>query len=172
MSGGKKLIDLTGQRFTRLFVLGISHREWKTSSRGYRYFWRCRCDCGAECVQRRDTLMNGRVKSCGCWSADRVTTHGESGCGPRPSKEWRTWRGMKDRCLSPVNKDFHKYGGRGIKVWPGWVNDYDAFLAHVGRAPSSRHVIDRIDVNGNYEPGNRCAERAHLLIRRNRAVLR
>ncbi len=61
---------------------------------------------------------------------------------------------MKQRCLMPGSAGYHKYGARGIKVDPGWVNDFPAFLAYVGRKPGPEYSIERIDNDGNYEPGN------------------
>jgi len=60
---------------------------------------------------------------------------------------------MRQRCNDPKNKNYPHYGGRGIKVCDRW-NSYDAFLADMGRKPSRKHSLDRIDVNGNYEPEN------------------
>jgi hypothetical protein len=79
-------------------------------------------------------------------------THGES--ATRASPEYRAWCNIKARCLNPGNKDYPTYGGRGITVYARWRDSYQAFLADVGRRPSPRHSVDRIDVNGNYEPGN------------------
>lgn len=77
--------------------------------------------------------------------------HGDS-ChdGPRAT-EWRSWRGIRDRCLNPRSKDWARYGGRGIEYR---YESYEAFLADVGRKPTPQHSIDRIDCNGHYEPGN------------------
>jgi hypothetical protein len=61
---------------------------------------------------------------------------------------------MKARCTNPKHIGFHVYGGRGIRVCDAWTNDFEAFLAHVGPKPTPTHTIDRIDVNGHYEPGN------------------
>lgn len=79
--------------------------------------------------------------------------HGESrrGC---MTPEYRAWVGMKGRCLTPSHHKYPSYGGRGIRVHDVWVRDFAAFLAHVGRRPSGEHSLDRIDVNGHYEPGN------------------
>jgi hypothetical protein len=140
----RPFVDLTGRKFGRWTVVG-------PGGRGQRL---CRCECGTERIVRTDVLANGRSHSCGCLNREIITSHGESRCGPNPSKEYHTWVSMKDRCLSPNNKDWPKYGGRGIRIHPDWIEDYQAFLAHVGRAPSKTHVIDRIDVDGHYEPGN------------------
>lgn len=64
------------------------------------------------------------------------------------------WASIKARCNNPENKSYHNYGGRGIEVCGEWLNDFDAFYAHIGDKPSSRHSIDRIDNDRGYEPGN------------------
>lgn len=61
---------------------------------------------------------------------------------------------MKDRCLNKRNHAFAHYGGRGITVCQRWAESYEAFLADMGRRPSPQHSLDRIDNDGNYEPGN------------------
>jgi hypothetical protein len=61
---------------------------------------------------------------------------------------------MKTRCLNPNTDDFKHYGGRGISICDRWLDSYEAFLADMGRRPSAKHSIDRINVDGNYEPGN------------------
>lgn len=72
------------------------------------------------------------------------------------SPEWKSWDGMIDRCCNPKNHAFRRYGGRGIRVCLAWrgKGGFARFLAHVGRKPSPVHSLDRIDVNGHYEPGN------------------
>lgn len=74
--------------------------------------------------------------------------------GEGNTKERRAWRGMKSRCHSQVNGSWKYYGGRGISVCDRWRASYLDFLADVGRAPSWEHQLDRIDNDGNYEPGN------------------
>lgn len=61
---------------------------------------------------------------------------------------------MKGRCYNPNNGSYRHYGGRGITVFDEWRSDFKAFLACMGPKPSRRHSIDRIDVDGNHEPGN------------------
>ncbi len=68
--------------------------------------------------------------------------------------EFKTWTYMKRRCCQPTHKDYKNYGGRGIKICDRWLNDFTLFLADMGPKPSEKHSIDRIDVNGNYEPSN------------------
>jgi len=70
------------------------------------------------------------------------------------SPEYRCWQNLKDRCANANNPTFANYGGRGITVDPVWRSDFMAFLAHVGPKPSREYSLDRIDNDGNYEPGN------------------
>lgn len=112
----------------------------------------CRCDCGSEKIIPAHNLASGRSQSCGClrraWTAARFTRHGDS-----KSVEYKTWAGMLKRCNNPRTKSFADYGGRGIVVCDRW-RTYEAFLADNGRRPTPQHSLDRIDVNGNYEPSN------------------
>ena len=92
------------------------------------------------------------------WSVERTLTepstppvkHGEAAA----TAEYQAWVDMKTRCVNPDSPSYAGYGGRGIVVCGEWLNDYAAFLAHVGRRPSRQHSIDRIDNNRGYEPGN------------------
>ena len=68
--------------------------------------------------------------------------------------EYSSWIGMLKRCFQPNSPGWKRYGGRGITVCQEWVHSYESFLAHVGRRPSPNHSIDRINNDGNYEPGN------------------
>lgn len=79
--------------------------------------------------------------------------HGEGSRG-KITPEYRAWQHMKNRCLNPRADQRRQYQDRGIMVWEGWVHDFPAFLAHVGRRPSPQHSLDRIDNNGSYVPGN------------------
>jgi hypothetical protein len=158
-------IDITGQHFGRLVVLeraSISRKE---------VLWRCQCDCGQHCVIRGWPLRNGRVQSCGCYQRDLLsaqrTTHGDTN-----SFEYRVWTNIKTRCTNPNATRWESWGGRGIRMCDEWLHDYAAFLAYVGRAPSTEHSIDRYpDNDGHYEPGNvRWATRSQQ--RRNRSLRR
>lgn len=141
--------DITGRRFGALVALGISGR----GPRGH-ILWRCQCDCGNQHVAPGSRLLNGGCKSCGCQRSamigDARRKHGYS----RRSGEYKSWSGIIERCENPKNPAFGNYGGRGIQVCLRWRASFEAFLADVGPRPSRGHTIDRIDVNGNYQPGN------------------
>jgi hypothetical protein len=81
-------------------------------------------------------------------------THGHRPKG-KMSTEYHTWCSIKDRCLNKGCKYYHKYGGRGITMYDGWVKSFEDFFEYVGKKPTPKHSIDRYPNNdGNYEPGN------------------
>jgi len=136
---------MIGQRFTRLVVV----EEVDTGKRGR--WWRCQCDCGQATVAITAKLRNGHKRSCGCLKDDEWlgATHGMHG-----TPEHGVWEGIKRRCFMPNEVAYQHYGERGITMDPRWRDDFAAFLADVGRRPSPKHTIERIDVDGHYEPGN------------------
>jgi hypothetical protein len=116
------------------------------------------CDCPAKTrrVKLLSELKAGRSKSCGCLQREaaaetgkRQVEHGRSG-----TPEHRVWLAMRRRCYLKSCKDYPEYGGRGIEVWRVWRDDFGAFIEDVGPRPSPRHTLERLDNNGNYEPGN------------------
>lgn len=151
---GRKLKDLTGQKFWRLTVIQYLGRQHHSS------LWLCECECGTRANVQSGALKNGDIKSCGCWQRDRMRglnfKHGERGGLLRKTvtAEYKCWSSMLDRCYRPATRGYEWYGGRGIKVCPEWTGNFAAFLRDVGRKPSRRHSLDRVDSNGNYEPGN------------------
>lgn len=88
------------------------------------------------------------VRSCGCIKSGPVST------GKIKHPLYRIYYAMKDRCINPKNPRFHRYGGRGISICERWLKDFTVFANDMGERPSSKHSIDRIDNNGNYEPSN------------------
>jgi hypothetical protein len=114
---------------------------------------KCRCICGNVREIPIHVLKRGATRHCGCkvpaMIAEMKTTHGMS-----YTAEHRAWCKMKERCGNPNGKDWPDYGGRGIIVHPAWRDDFEAFYEHIGPKPEPSYSIDRIDVNGNYEPGN------------------
>jgi len=85
-------------------------------------------------------------------NSDAITKHGDA-VDKAQAPEYFVWRNMRNRCDNPKRKDFHNYGGRGIRVCERW-SEYKNFIADMGRRPTPEHTIDRIAVNGNYHPLN------------------
>jgi hypothetical protein len=110
--------------------------------------WLCKCDCGCETIVFANNLVRGHSTSCGCSAREAVTTHGKSA-----SREYRSWINMKTRCELPGTPYYKFYGERGISVCERWRSSFENFLADMGPRPDG-HSVDRIDVNGNYEPQN------------------
>jgi len=97
-------------------------------------------------------MKRSHKRSCGCLHRK---SHGEASQRKKPqTAEYVAWAGMKRRCFNTHDPKWRDYGGRGIKVDPRWAKDYKEFLKYVGRRPSPMHSLDRIDNDGNYEPGN------------------
>lgn len=124
---------------------------------GRNELWLYRCECGAEVVKTRRSVQSGQIKSCGCLNAElrlaRNTKHGGATRGNHAPEYW-IWQAMKQRCRNHRHKHYADYGGRGIRVCARWAASFAAFISDVGPRPSSRHSIDRVDNDGNYEPGN------------------
>ena len=147
-----KIANIKGQKFGRLTAvrsLGLDKH--------YKMRWFCRCDCGGSTVTGVTTLRRGRSQSCGCWQKERASkanqTHRET-LNRQSTPEYRAWASILRRCYNKNTADYPNYGGRGIKVHFSWRKSYLTFLAHVGRRPSNKYSIDRIDNDGNYRPGN------------------
>lgn len=139
----------TGEKFGRLTVLGRAE-----NSRDGAVRWRCRCECGQGIEVRSKYLRNGKTRSCGCLRAELVSArrlkHGQAKAN---TKEYVAWSSMLKRCSDAAGKDYADYRGRGISVCRRWKK-FENFFADLGPAPTSLHSLDRIDNNGNYEPGN------------------
>lgn len=139
--------NLTGKRLGCWEVGSYKHNP-----AGTKYVWDCVCKCGTRRWVRTDQLLDGHSRSCGCLKRelliDRLTKHGLSS-----GITYATWQSMMSRCLDPVSPSYHCYGGRGIKICGRWM-DVKAFVEDVGERPGPDYFIDRIDNDGDYEPGN------------------
>jgi len=144
--------DLKGQRFGRLLVL------YDTGEREHRnVVWHCRCDCGNEVDIRGCSLTSGNTTSCGCYNRERTaeahTVHGMNRQG-KIHPVYHIWSTMIQRCENPNDKRYKDYGGRGIMVCPEWHNPVVFISWALVNGWRKGLQIDRIDNNGNYEPGN------------------
>jgi hypothetical protein len=146
-----RVIDLSGKRFGRLSVLMYSH------SFNRRKYWVCKCDCGKDVLSYTNLLLSGKVRSCGCLAIElklkRSLKHGLA-TKNRTTSDYDIWCHIKARCFNKNEKSYKHYGGRGITMCDEWKNDFYAFYSYMGARPSNIHTVDRINTNGNYEPGN------------------
>jgi len=114
--------------------------------------WFLQCDCGKTTTAVASQVRSGKTKSCGCLKVQRQA-QGNLKHGGRYHPLYATWCNMKARCDNPNSASYKNYGGRGITYCARWLN-FSAFLADVGEKPYPEASLDRIDNNGNYEPGN------------------
>ncbi len=168
--------DIIGKRFGRLVVESISHRERRPNGAMYIY-WKCRCDCGGVKLSKTDHLKKGETISCGCarremYEGLKVTSyrHGHcSGANGAGSSTYTRWVQMVQRCTKPTHPMWKHYGARGINVCEAWLH-FPRFLRDMGEAPKRTH-LDRINNDGNYEPGN-CRWASYKESGRNKRTLR
>lgn len=137
-----------GDKFERLTVLRlIDTQRWKGAA------WLCRCDCGEVHTVRAGHLRSGGCKSCGCLSREMARRRGRNSWkhGMLKTKEYKAFDNAKQRCTNPNKDGYNNYGGRGIEFR---FNSFVEFFEEIGKAPSKKHSIDRIDNDGHYEAGN------------------
>ena len=136
---------MANKRFGRLTVIR------RCGYKGKRITWLCKCDCGNLKVVIGESLKDGRTKSCGCLKAEGNNfKHGFS-----YTKLHNSYRAMKERCTLKTHLKYKDYGGRGIKVCDEWLNNPKSFYKWaLENGYQEGLTIDRIDVNGNYEPTN------------------
>jgi hypothetical protein len=145
-----RAIDLAGMQYGVLVVL----RRDPTNRRN----WICRCACGSEKSIARCNLKSGSTKSCGClsvrWISLAKTKHGQAARmhGQRPTRTYSSWAAMNKRCNCESDAAYPLYGGRGITICERWAS-FEYFLADMGERPPGLS-LERIDNDGNYEPGN------------------
>lgn len=139
-----------GQRYDRLVAVEFVDRNQHRNAR-----WRFKCDCGGTAVILANSVRRGITKSCGCLLAETAAAKGHASVvhGMSDTQIYFVWHGMINRCCNPKDKHYRDYGGRGIKVCVRW-REFANFYADVGARPSPAHQLDRIDNDGNYEPGN------------------
>lgn len=140
--------DLTGQKFNRLTVIKRMENDKYHNTK-----WLCRCDCGKEVIVYALALKNGDTNSCGCLKKDlakeKFSKHGLS-----KTRIYKTWIHIKERCINPKKTGFEYYGGRGIEICQEWLNFENFYEWSIKNGYANNLTIDRINVNGNYEPSN------------------
>lgn len=161
----KNFVDITGRVFGRLTAVRLLNKPKN------HWYWLFQCACGNSIKARGSHVTAGRTSSCGCFRKECRMTHGHSRSRSRPSPTYSSWASMIGRCCNPNSAVFHYYGGRGITVCERWKK-FENFLADMGERPSPDLSLDRIDNNGNYEPGNcrwatwdvQCANKRSLIL--------
>lgn len=146
-----RLQDLTGQTFGRLTVVE------RTENKGKDAAWLCRCQCGKEISVTGHHLKTGHTKSCGCYKTQLIIEQGRKNAthGMKKTRLYKIWSSMKVRCSDPNVENYPAYGGRGINVCEEWRSSFESFRDWAfANGYNNKLTIDRIDVNGNYEPSN------------------
>ena len=139
-----KFKDLTGEKYGYLTVL----RRLNYSETGHTYLWECKCDCGNITIVRGGNLRTGHTISCGCKKG--LIKHSKAN-----TRLYCIYKNMKQRCNNPNNVWYKNYGARGIKICDEWLNDFNTFYNWaISNGYEDSLSLDRIDVNGDYEPFN------------------
>jgi len=157
----EKILSHLGNRYHRLTVIEICSRD-KVSGKRFRQKCICLCDCGKEKKLILERVRDGRTKSCGCLRSEitikrnilctQGLRHGKNRRSGRTS-EYACWAHMKERCSNPDCKAYKYYGERGITVCKRWET-FENFFDEMGKKPYKNYSLDRINNDGNYEPGN------------------
>ena len=135
---------MINNKYGRLLVLEKNNEYLKDNSK-----YICQCDCGNKISCFGFSLKDGNTTSCGCYNKEIITKHGMYN-----TPEYNAYTQMKQRCYNVNNKRYSSYGARGVLVCSRWLNNFNNFIEDMGKKPSLLHSLDRIDVNGNYEPSN------------------
>lgn len=140
--------NICGQRFGKLIAIEPTKQDNKRNT-----YWLCVCDCGNRIERRLNDLEHGYTVSCGCRRMEAPIKHGKSDGGVN----YERWKAMKKRCTNPNDRYYNRYGGRGIRVCKEWEHDFNAYDTYICSLPHHNepgYTIDRINNNGDYEPGN------------------
>jgi len=150
-----KITQRAGKKYGRLTVLERALRK-----NSIRAFWICRCTCGNTVTLSSQYLQGSPKPSCGCWPKEvlaitlkKAREHHPVKHGMYGTATYKSWVGMKSRCLDKNYPQYHHYGGRGVKVHPLWIDDFQAFYDFMGERPVGCS-LDRIDNDKGYFPGN------------------
>ena len=143
---GKPFIDRTGLQYGKLTAIEYLGKTQGSSKNK----WRCKCECGNVTDVTTSNLSTGHTTSCGCTAIQKAK---ERRIYPKEyTKEYQTWRSMKQRALNPKGKNQQWYSD--IPICQEWVDSFDAFLNDMGTKPTPQHTIERVDNSKGYEPSN------------------
>lgn len=145
----KKIKDYTNEVFGRLTVIEFIERKDRKS------YWRCKCNCGNEIVIPIVYLTSGDTKSCGCLRKETTRKLSKSNSFIKNHRLYTIWIDMRRRCYNKNRANYVHYGAKGIKVCNEWNKDFKNFQDWaLNNGYQDNLTIDRIDVDGNYEPDN------------------
>ena len=145
-----KLIDLTGQRFGRLVVVGRAENDKHNQIR-----YLCKCDCGKYTTVNASSLRSGGSQSCGCFMRESLQKRGKFIHGESRTRLYSIWNNMKLRCYDQRYKNYEDYGGRYITVCEEWLDDFTKFRDWaLSNGSEDNLTLDRINSNKNYCPDN------------------
>lgn len=148
-----KFKDIIGQKFGKLTVIKLDHI--KRTNRNL-YYYLCECDCGNKHIVLKSSLLNGLTRSCGCYN----TQVRKEQCKKRAihnltdTRLHSIWEKMRGRCYCKTGSDYKNYGGRGISICDEWQEFLPFYNWAINNGYRENLTIDRINVNGNYEPSN------------------
>lgn len=144
MTGQRVYHDISGNRFGNLTAIELYERK------NNKDYWMCKCTCGRNHIAEYNNLIHGGIKSCGCLRKDQLLKHGKS-----DTRIYKIWQNMIARCYIESSTNYENYGGRGITVCSEWKEHPEKFIEWGMQSGYANNLtIDRIDVNGNYEPSN------------------
>lgn len=155
--------DMTGQNIGVWNVV-----EFAGISKYKKALWKCICSNGHESVII-GTYLRSKQRKCSECIKDQGFKHGCARKGIRRTTEYMIWASMIGRCVNLKNKRYGDYGGRGINVCERWLNSFELFLEDMRERPTAKHTIDRINNDGNYEPGN-CRWTTNVIQNRNKRL--
>ena len=143
-------VSIIKQRFGNLTVISLHHTKTYNCGQSVE-FYLCKCDCGNETIVSKKNLTSGHTNSCGCLKhIDYNYSH-----KMKNTRIYKIWCGIKVRCYNQNCKNYQNYGGRGITVCQEWKDNFKSFYDWaIANGYTDTLSIDRIDVNGNYEPKN------------------
>lgn len=153
--------DYTGDKYGRLTLLREEEPYISSSGLCKARMYLCKCECGNETIVALPSLRNGNTKSCGCLSKDLLVKRNKENAkyeGYKDNPHFSRWKGMIERCYYPKHKDYHRYGGRGIRVCDEWKDHPKNFIEWVERESNWEEgkgfTLDRKDYDEDYQPSN------------------
>jgi len=138
-----KMVDMSGKKFGHLTAIRPIRKNKHST------YWLFKCDCGNDYIKNGWSVRRGIISSCSCNQYKVHIKHGMS-----LSPEYRIWSAARERCFNKNSISYRNYGARGIRMCDEWKNSFISFISSVGKRPGPEYSIDRINNNGNYEPGN------------------